>query len=284
MSRHSCRRCDWRPDPEDTYGPVTVQAGQHADATGHQRCAVCSLSLELVEIQTCTACVANIRLQLDEIVTRYALLPTTIDSPAAIGTLSLMAAGSDGTAWRGPERERTALDTTPWRVPERLSHTNRQPWPHNPAEQPKHAATVTWVETQINDNHPTDAPSVAHELSRWEDAWRTDRHEPAADTADTVTGAVHYLTRRLGWAASHHQAFPDFADEVRQLHHQVTRATHLDNPMTVGVPCFDCGADLLRRNGEDHYACPRCRREYDDASYWLAVKANLEQGTSQEPA
>jgi len=125
------------------------------------------------------------------------------------------------------------------------------------------------------DEHPGDPASVAFELSRWEDDWRLVRHDRAASVPPTVSGSSNYLTARMGWAGAHHLAFDEFAADVAGLLRRLEQVTSTSSRPQVGAPCFDCGADLLREYGQDHYRCPRCHRDYDDASYWLAVRADL---------
>lgn len=267
MSRHDCRRCDWHPVTEpDSPGPLT-QLADHATDSRHPLCVVCGQSLPLEVEQTCVPCIADARQRLAEIVTMYAELPGELghataspldatggplgdETPLPGGdALTMLSNGSEGRLWRG--RDRT----------DRLAHT---PW------------RAVADEIVLNDNLPNDAPSVAFQLSQWEDAIREDRGDPVAMREATVSGAVGYLSPLMGWAGASHPAFDEFAEDVRRLHRKLQDVTGRSERPTVGVPCFECGADLLRQNGEDHYRCPRCRREYDDASYWLAVKAKME--------
>jgi hypothetical protein len=277
VSRYDCRRCDWRPEDTDT---PRVDLLEHAAETSHPVCVVCGLSLEQAELQTCTACVAATRRRLAEIVEHYALLPGELGHPTAApldatgghhddetslpggSVLALLADGSEGRFWRGPDFV-DQLAHTPWRRVRPV----RNATPHRPT-----------IAAEGNDNYPSDPPSVAFELSRWEDVLREARNEPVAMTDATVSGAVAYLTPVVGWAADYHPAFDEFAADVRALHRKVEDAVGASTRPQIGVPCFEdgCGVNLIRQYGEDTYRCPRCRREYDNASYWLAVRDEIE--------
>lgn len=258
--RYGCRRCDWRPDRDDAT-PHRDQLAEHAADTGHPLCIVCGGGLAVAELQTCAECVATTRARLAEIVERYALLPgefghataTPPDAPGAAHSDETRLPGGDVLAMlAGGSQGRSQIRGVP--MPDGTRST-------------EHEA----------DERPGDPASIAYELGRWEDEWRLTRREPAAPGPATVWGAAHYLNARLGWAANHHDTFDEFADEMRRLLRRMQDVTGASQRPQVGVPCFDCGADLVREYGEDHYRCPRCHRDYDDASYWLAVKANLEQ-------
>lgn len=282
MTRHGCQRCDWEPTADQ--GHAHTQLAEHADTARHPVCCVCGLSLPREEPQTCTACLTRTRRNLAQVVTTYALLPDTLGhipaKPADTGkpstaetplqggdALSLLAPGSEGAQWRGPHKT-SDLTTrrTPWRPERRIR--NAIPDSDGNTLRPTTA-------DEGNDNWPTDAPSVAFELSRWEDAWRSRRGEPPADTTPTVSRCAGYLERRMGWAADHHPAFPHFATELRNLLRRLEDTTSTSDRPQTGAPCFDCGADLKRAYGEENYSCPRCRRVYLAAEYWLAIRAQL---------
>lgn len=234
-----CHRCDWQHD-RDVPDPPRAQLAAHSAESGHPLCVVCLGSLEPTELQTCLGCLASVRRLMAEIVDLFAMLPETLGHPKG--------------AMLDPDSVTSAKDRP---LPGGDALVMLGPGGRGPCE-------------------PSDPPAVAFELGTWEDDWRHCRREPAADCDATVISAVSYLSRNAGWAAEHHTAFDEFAGDVRRMHHRLEVATAMDDRPQVGVPCFECGADLRRRLGEEHYACPRCRREYDDASYWLAVRAQLE--------
>lgn len=275
--KYACRRCNWRADRDDPT-PASVQLAEHATDSGHPACVVCGLSLEVQELQTCTECVATVRQALASIVDLYAQLPGELGHPTAAppdpagaahsdettlpggNALAMLSPGSEGRLWRGKRRV-SRLDGTPWQAAQTVRNATKDR-PTEPLE--------------ANDNHPTDPPSVAFELSQWEDDWRSTRGEPAADVEPTVSGVVAYLSPNVGWASMYHPAFDEFAADVRALLRKLQDVVGASERPQVGVPCFDCGADLHRQYGTDHYTCPRCRRLYTDAEYWLAVRAEME--------
>jgi len=276
VSRWQCRRCDWRPDRDDDT-PPRDQLAEHAREADHPCCVVCASSLETHELQTCTECVAVVRKNLAAIVDRYAVLPRELghattspmdpagatesaETPLPGGdALAMLAPGSEGTQWRG--RQATSrLTRTPWRPAQAVRNATE--------DQP-----TTPLET--NDNLATDPPSVAFELSLWEDDWREFRREPAATTDPTVSGTVTYLSPNVGWASMYHPAFDEFAADVRKLLRKLQDVTGASERPVVGVPCLDCGARLVRQYGEEDYNCPRCRSRYDSKRYWLAVHEHL---------
>jgi 5-hydroxyisourate hydrolase-like protein (transthyretin family) len=241
MSRYDCRRCDWRPaTDDDSPGPLS-QLSEHAFEQEHWLCSVCGISLPRDRIAVCTPCLADTRRRLTQIVETYAILPTYLgrvpsasdwrrsgprgDGNPLLGgdVLSMLASGSGGRSQiRGvlmPDGKRS------------VEHEQ--------------------------DEHVGDPPSVAHELASWEDDWRLWRGEPAAEVAPDVSTAANYLLVRLPWAADTHEAFAEFATDVRRLLSRLETATATGDRDDVGASCFSCGTDLRRT-----YADPKpCRHE-----------------------
>lgn len=253
MTRHACRRCDWTPEPG--AGPAAEQLSEHAAESQHWLCVVCSTSLPADRPQTCTPCLAEVRRSLRRVVELYALLPATML----------------GGAYGEPGKPRG--DAAP---------TGEPPLPGGDvlvllAGGSRGLAHV-WDDEL--DEQESDPQSVAFELGRWEDDWRLTRGEPAAEVAGTVLLAVAYLEPRIGWAADSHPAFDEFARDVKRLLSRLATATATDDRPVAGAPCFECGTTLVRRWSdrglEDDFTCPRCRRVYEPAAYWLAVKAEME--------
>lgn len=228
--------------------------------SGDQRCALGDHPLEAHEPRCCAACVAHVRVQLSEVEERYLLLAGEIEHHAAeqIPGGPAMVALAGGSSGIGQVR--------------------------------------AWVNGQddshVADEWASDGGSVSFELARWEDEWRRLRRGPAAVVPvaarvvdrdvelRTLHAAVTYLTRHLEWAAQHCDVFGEFAADVRSLLGRVRGITR-SGPQ-YDVPCTDCDVPLmlvdvladpkdpaLGRTGV--YQCPRCRRRYDDAAYWLAV-------------
>lgn len=239
-----------------------------------RRCVLCSRSLEVTERQTCAGCVAHLRVELEEIEQRYLTLAAEAEHHPADAipggpAMVAIAAGSSG-----------AAQIRAWAAGRDASH--------------------------VADEWARDGASVAFELSRWEDEIRRARRDPAAmvlpaesarrrdQQLRTLDAAVTYLTRQLDWAAQHLEVFDEFARDVRRLLGAVRGITR-SGPQ-YDVPCTKCGVPLLlvdapvdpkQPNGPKIgvYQCPRCKRRYNDAAYWVAVHQHyVEQVERQEAA
>lgn len=135
-------------------------------------------------------------------------------------------------------------------------------------------------------DHALDAPDDDHAppllvLATWVDDWRAAFRHGAAGHRATLGTEVAYLGRHLHHAAQWHDAYGEFAADVARCRSQLETVLHAgerDDP--TAAPCFDCGGQLVRKvdagGREDAYTCRRCRRVYDVASYWLAVRAHAE--------
>lgn len=244
-----CARCDYQAD--DLAG--------HAHDAGHPLCACCGRSLAHEERQTCERCLTKAREHLAAIVDCYALLPALIGVPA------------NGAQWGV-----------------RASQSDEQPIPGGEAvvmlSNGSEGARAQG-EAHNLDHYPNDPPSVAFELARWEDDWRSFRGDPAADGPASVVTAAGYLEIHTRWAAQHHPAFDEFLSDLRKLRGKLEAVTGtstrpLRDPGEIA--CFDCGEKQLVREWtdqgfDDEWQCRACHRRYDQASYWLAMRAKLEE-------
>lgn len=207
----------------------------HAVEAGHPLCVVCNRSLRPYEPRTCDGCVQRTRDTLADIADLYAELPGNLDRAPTREhpggqPLVMLSWGSEGAFWSDGQ----------------------------------HAATAG------NDNWPSDPPSVAYALARWEDDWRSSRGEPAperpseskrrpASRIDRVMrDAVHYEQRHLQWAANNHAAFDEYAADLRKLRRTLEQATTRHDRPEYGAPCFDCG-EPLERGWEDPTVCRHTR-------------------------
>lgn len=232
-------------------------------------CLLCPNSLQQHERQCCTACVAHVRAELEELEERYALLAVEAEHHPADAipggpAMVAMAAGSSGVmqvrAWASGQDDGYLADE--------------------------------WAK---------DGASISFELARWEDEIRRLRRDPAAVVAParfardhdtelrTLHSAVTYLTRNLDWAAAWCDVFDDLAKDVRRLLGAVRGITR-SGPQ-YDVPCTKCSVPLLlvdvtERDGSrvGMYRCPRCHRRYDDAAYWVAVHQHFVEAVEQEAA
>lgn len=164
--------------------------------------------------------------------------------------------------------------------------------------------------------YPSDPPSVAFELSQWEDDWRHVLGMPAAERPVSIAAAGRwtvtrnqvgaklwtwhpgFLAARLAWAAQAHPAFDEFAHDVEVLLRWLRAATRTGGgPERLSAPCFDCGGPLVRdyaprrptvpceaQNGHardqgglrDDARCVACGRMYSPTAYALALRSLLE--------
>jgi hypothetical protein len=122
---------------------------------------------------------------------------------------------------------------------------------------PARLETVNGREDQVG------LPSIASTLASWVDDWIAIRGQHEHMPRQTVTALADWLDNRLDWAAEHHPAFDDFADEIRRLHSQTRVALEITDPrpqLCVGVPCRHC--DLLalfrRSDGSGDVECGAC--------------------------
>ena len=130
------------------------------------------------------------------------------------------------------------------------------------------------------DQWPTDPPSVAGELARWEDDWRTARRDSPAPNAPTVTTATRYLLTHLRWAATEHPAFDEFATDIDALHQRLSIVTGGDNkPVKSEAHCLTCHTRLVQHWTDtglsDTHTCPTCKTTYTPGQYQQALKAHL---------
>lgn len=257
MSRYACRRCDWRPEGDEPRD----QLAAHAIDAAHPLCVVCGLSLHPDDPKlACETCLTDARANLAEIVELTATLPEVM-ADAAYGMPSAPRNGarSDEQALPGGDGLVMLAGGSAGLTGLRAMLAGQEP---------------------PEDARDSDPVSVAYELSRWEDDWRLTRGEPAAESAATVVGAAGYLEVHTRWAANEHLAFDEFAGDLRKLLVRLRSVTgRIDRPET-GAPCFDCGTVLCRdwtdAGLSEHWRCPCCRRVYEDAEYWLAVRAAME--------
>lgn len=150
--------------------------------------------------------------------------------------------------------------------------------------------------SRICEEHPSGCPVEAHEpvdetahghlqslnltsdpeppaltLGTWEDDWRKLLSHEAGPRFDYAR-SIDYLLGQLTWAGQRHDAFDEFARDMRRIRRRLEEAL-VDGERTEAtrVPCTNCGARLVKVYGrwesDDNHACPRCRREYDDHEF-----------------
>ena len=209
------------------------------------RCVVCSRPLAPDEVQSCLRCLGRVRRELARVPELVALLPWGFDAPVSQrldsgrGSGERALPGGDALVMLGPGSDA------------------RDPGARR-----------------------DDPPAVLFELDRWCVDWAELRDE-ASPWPVSLSGACSWLSVRAGWAAGQHPAFEEFADDLARMVSRLESVTASGDRPVRGAPCFECGADLERRWTDeglaDEFVCPRCRRCYDMPSYWLAVRARLEE-------
>lgn len=130
------------------------------------------------------------------------------------------------------------------------------------------------------DNHPNDPPSVLAVLTRIEDHWRENQHQPAAD-ATSLTATIQYLIANTPWAVDHHDNLSDDLSDLKALRGRLRSVTgHTDAPKPSDAPCIDCNGRIVQRYGttglDDTRECSRCGNTYTPTQYALAVQNRLE--------
>jgi hypothetical protein len=247
----NCARCDY--DGTDFVA--------HAKTSGHPLCAVCvRRSLTRTELRTCSRCVATMHRNLAEIAVLYRRLPDE---------LGRMPGGDNRSGVR------TSGDVTPLPGGDVLVLLA-----------PGSPGAAAGGQPHAHDAYPSDPPSVAYELGQWEDDFRAVRRQAAAECVATVETAVAYLSPFVDWAADNHPAIDEFAADLRRIVARLRHATNTNTTPETGAPCFEPGCHApLERHWTDtglaeEWRCPRCHRDYDTASYYLAVRAHLEEQQS----
>jgi hypothetical protein len=125
-------------------------------------------------------------------------------------------------------------------------------------------------------------------LGTWDMVWRAElEHDEAG--ALTLHGAVDYLDRQMTYMAGYeHSPFEDFARDLRRCLAHIERVLHDQRQGDrANVGCFECGGDLERRltegqGFEDFWTCRGCRRRYTQAEYNFALRAKLEDATTEK--
>lgn len=290
-------------DRLDHTSPV-VTAGAHVDPLpvdhpdgcrgcapcDRRHCTVCTIHLELDELQTCIDCLGQARRDLNAILELAALLPAHALHAADHGHLAAAAPipGADALVLLGRGSEGLAEDSS------------------TQVELDPPSWTLGWWEEAIRERRGLDS-----RLPTWQR--RADR---------TLVDAHAFLSEHLGWAAAHDPGFHSLAADLKRSRHQLEELLRAGDAPLAGVACFSCGATLerdyrpptpcwhhfeakangltlpqlwrrypdVRREHEacdqggltsldphDGWACPRCHRAYSAGEYQLAVKARYDE-------
>lgn len=173
-------------------------------------CCLCGRSLQHDEPQTCIWCLNRVRGDLNAIADLYALLPEEM-------------------MFRGGVSFDVVYRSADTRVPggDALVHLA----PGSP-------------DARDPDATPGDPTPVAALLRNWALVFVADPDQPPARHLTAITG---WLSARLTRLAQRHDAFADFASELRRLRAELERVNHAgDRPSHAPAPCTDCGNTLTR--------------------------------------
>jgi hypothetical protein len=238
----ACRRCDFRTSPDTEQTPAE-QMAEHALATSHHLCPVCSTSLDDTDpVHACERCLSKAREDLAGILLMFAELPDHLghprsptydtDRPSAADGHPLP--GGDALVLLGPGSEGLSED----------GHTSKD----------------------------GDVSSVAFELGWWEKDWRETRDDPdpgpPLSTAATVRHAAGYLEVHARWAATSHPGFPEFADDLRRIHATLEQATgRSERRIVAEAGCMSCGGVLVREVRPRKSEAEPLRKGTEDEGY-----------------
>lgn len=236
-------------EPRCDYRGTVDELATHADEAGHRRCIVCTVALADVERQTCGRCTSNVRDDLTGIVAAMTVLERIIGEAAYHGiawqALTLV---SDGSVEGGGPDDHIRF--------------------HDPAP------TIAILEQHDRDWRE----EFGHPRPPYHPLGHPDRETPRR----LLDNVVAYLRTWHLLAARTHPGFDDYAAAVRELRSTLEHAAGLaDVPVKAPASCFDCGGALVRlytdRGLTDDWTCRLCRGVYDQASYFLALRARRDE-------
>lgn len=261
-----CQRCDWSTDDRE-------QVAGHVLDAGHPACVVCQRRfLRDDETQTCSTCIARVRDDLDAVVVAFAHLDRVLGEAAYHGIAwSPLTLAADGAAAGGGEDDHVRY--------------------HDPVPP-----------VAILEMHDRD---WREEFGHPRPGYRPLGH-PDRQLRHVLAECVVYLRTWHSLAARTHPGFDDYATEIAGLRSRLEHTVSLaDDPLRAPATCFDCDGLLVRtyelpadptpagvhdcpqcgrrhagRHGTDRegltddWTCQRCRRVYDQGSYFLALRAH----------
>lgn len=152
---------------------------------------------------------------------------------------------------------------------------------------------MTSVDRALLGLERNDPPSVIALLTSWEDAWRAERHDPAADHTN-LDHTVAYLTTHTASAAQFSPGFNDYLTDLNTLRARLRAVTgHINPPKLSDAPCIaddvegePCNGQIVQRYRQgtrpedrgldDIRECNRCGETYTPLRYALAVRQRLE--------
>lgn len=153
-----------------------------------------------------------------------------------------------------------------------------------------------------HEDYDDEMGAILWTLWYWSSQWRTERGYPLENRKATVESEASFIRNSLTWAWDGLDVpeWEAFADDVKGARLRLENILSEGMRAQHGVPCFDCGVDLVRYSDEprevnrceghdgvcywphkfcphnrggllDEWVCPKCRRLYDVESYHRAV-------------
>jgi hypothetical protein len=255
---------DWKPiDPEAlsagwacTECPATAypcgDCGERLDTTG----------------RTCDRCVSRARNDIRDVRDLYRELPDVIAAIAGLHAVRYDERGS---------KRRTANDTT---IVGGAALVMAGDGNLGTSRLGKYESPTDRTVREVLSAQRDDPPSVLAVLTSWEDAWRVEQHQHAADKT-TVDAAVDYLLQHVTWAAQHSETWSDHRVDTRQLRSRLRMLTGATAPPKPSdAPCIECNGTIVQRytaDGlDDIRECNSCGATYSPVRYMLAVNERLE--------
>lgn len=224
-----CRRHDWQPQPpaDDPEGLPAGYTCARCPATAHP-CGTCGRPLEHASARTCDRCISDARNTVRDIRDLYHALPDVI---AAVAGLHAIRYDRGGTT--KPTRGGKGTDTT---ILGGAALVMAGPG----------ATGNVHIDPALYALEARDPKPVLAVLVEWEDAWRAEQHQHAADTT-TVAAAVEYLVVHTAWAAQHSPTWGEYVKETRDLRWRLRILTGDDRrPVKAGVPCPYCAGTIVQ--------------------------------------
>ena len=135
-------------------------------------------------------------------------------------------------------------------------------------------------------------------LRFWSDHYRRVRSQDW-DHIRTLVTEAKFLKFHLSWILEREPNVDQFAKDIAIAHRRMENLLHAGERSERGVPCMydECGGvrlvrKLIPARGPDgekiwkhsDWFCPRCKRKWDDETYWRNVGAANERAQTEEVA
>lgn len=225
--------------------------GRHEDECANEPCEGCQPCAERhcgrcwkehVDQETCPGCIADARLDLDEITRMVNALPAEV---------RIKGVESEAMNLLGPAAD-----------PEAIGHMR--------ASARVGRIPADWLEVADDDRHPLTV------LGTWAEAY-VEALEHDEPERITVAWAADYLDRNLAYVAQLEDIpFGDMARDLSGCRSHIERVLHDGEQVELGAPCLKCGRKVRRLTGDDgvvRFRCETCQTDVSEAGYRMAVRA-----------